>query len=1145
MALADLNGDSNLDAITANQADSTASVMLGLGDGTFAARTDFVADLGAVWIDTGDLNRDTIPDIVVGNYFASSVSVLLGTGTGSFGSATSFPVPPQSPEGALADFNEDGSLDVAVASRGTNTVAVLLGLGTGALGAATTYPTGPDPHSLEAGDFNNDTHVDLVAGNNLENTVRVFLGRGDGSFAPGVDVVADEGPRSLALGDLNADGDLDLVSANDYVGNISVVLGNGDGTFAASVNYPRSGVYAVALGDFNADGHLDVVTSNAEHNTASIFWGDGTGAIGGETTYVTGLTPWSIAAGRIDADATSDFVVANYFDNNVMAFTETAMTCRSDEHVLGHECFACPFGTTRPAGDDPSGADTECAAVIPCEENEHVLDHTCVLCMAPYTRPPGDLPNGPDTLCDAPSPCEENEHVVDHVCVVCPEGSTRPAGDDPSLADTNCVAPPGCGENEFVFDHRCLPCAAGTENPAGDDPTGDNTSCTAIAFCGDTETFCSDTCVDLNTSVLHCGRCDNACPAIEHGAHGCVDGACEAVSCDAGYELSDGACVEACGTPDMDLCTDDWCNQGRTVHTPRTETDFNDCTLDVCALGVFSHPTKANGTLCDDGNPCTVNSRCFTGICSGGEPADPSDNQMCTTDSCDPFVGFLHERADDSCREVCPETIGDCDSMAECETPLDTVDNCGACGTRCTGIAHATARCIAGSCGFAQCEIGYGSCDGSTSNGCETNLLGDRDNCGSCGTICTTECIEGVCAEEALTCSADTADCDGEAANGCETNLSALDDCGECGNLCTTVAHGAVACVARACVVTCEDGYYLSGGRCRRCDIVDDGDACTRDVCTAGASSHEAVDVDDNNPCTIDVCSPSAGIRHPHQANGTICGTDATCQDGACTYTKALPMEGVPWVLEAGPVVVASLGGTATRLVDGAPTAVTSITVSTSAPGPSELLSSMVLGDGTQLNQTIRLSPSGTVHNPPLQVTVVLPNSTNLQVLLCESSSECTAVPLESSLESSGQVTFGVEHFSFIAFVVDTPEVDESEEPDAGVPVDPDASVADAGTDAGSSAHDSGTTDAGSAVEADDASMSESDAGSGAFDSGSPDVDAASMDAGDPPKKSESSGCRIGATPSEPLANLWILVLCGGLAGRLRRRRTSAPRPVC
>ena len=77
--------------------------------------------------------------------------------------------------------------------------------------------------------------------------------------------------------------------------------------------------------------------------------------------------------------------------------------CASNQHVSSGSCTACPAGTTRAAGDDPSGGiDTACAATA-CGANERVSNNACVACAAYTTNAAGDLANGGDTACDAAS----------------------------------------------------------------------------------------------------------------------------------------------------------------------------------------------------------------------------------------------------------------------------------------------------------------------------------------------------------------------------------------------------------------------------------------------------------------------------------------------------------------------------------------------------------------------------------------------------------------------------------------------------------------------------------------------------------------------------------------------------------------------
>ena len=68
------------------------------------------------------------------------------------------------------------------------------------------------------------------------------------------------------------------------------------------------------------------------------------------------------------------------------------------------------------------------------------------------------------------------------------------------------------------------------------------------------------------------------------------------------------------------------------------------------------------------------------------------------------------------------------------------------CPPGCTN-PHGTTSCNSGGTCVPLCETGYGDCDGITTNGCETNLLTDDNNCGVCGNPCNPgwSCVNGIC----------------------------------------------------------------------------------------------------------------------------------------------------------------------------------------------------------------------------------------------------------------------------------------------------------------------------------------------------------------------------------------------------------------
>ena len=120
-----------------------------------------------------------------------------------------------------------------------------------------------------------------------------------------------------------------------------------------------------------------------------------------------------------------------------------APPCAEDEYATSsYTCAACPEHSTNPAGDNPGAGATSCK----CKRNYRVSGNACVPCDAGYKRAAGDDVTGADTECEVSVPCAENEYVDTTVCKPCPGNSKRAAGDDPAGDDTFCV----CDENQRV-----------------------------------------------------------------------------------------------------------------------------------------------------------------------------------------------------------------------------------------------------------------------------------------------------------------------------------------------------------------------------------------------------------------------------------------------------------------------------------------------------------------------------------------------------------------------------------------------------------------------------------------------------------------------------------------------------------------------
>jgi hypothetical protein len=277
----------------------------------------FATGLGPRSVALSDLNGDGHPDLVIADANIDSISVLLGIGDGGFGPHQTTPTGDGPAGAAVGDVNGDGVPDVVVPNFYDNFLSVLLGVGDGSFGPQQTIATGLSPVALALGDLNGDGKLDVAVANGNDNSVGVLLGMGDGAFAAQQAYAAGVHPFSIALGDLNGDGPLDIVVGNlgenlaDH--SAGVLLGNGDGTFAPQTTF-ASGVspFTIALGDADADDKLDVVIANIAANTASVLLGLGDGAFGEQRAFATGANPRSALLADINGDGKPDLAAADF-----------------------------------------------------------------------------------------------------------------------------------------------------------------------------------------------------------------------------------------------------------------------------------------------------------------------------------------------------------------------------------------------------------------------------------------------------------------------------------------------------------------------------------------------------------------------------------------------------------------------------------------------------------------------------------------------------------------------------------------------------------------------------------------------------------------------------------------------------------------
>jgi hypothetical protein len=318
--------------------------------------------------------------------------------------------------------------------------------------------------------------------------------------------------------------------------------------------------------------------------------------------------------------------------------------------------------------------------------------------------------------------------------------------------------------------------------------------------------------------------------------------------------------------------------------------------IDVCVLGAQLSPKEAIGATAFamySSYAATAGSIAgYCGlVCSGkcvDETVDPnhcgdcdticSQGQVCSSGSCVTRAGAT----------MCAGSYVNLQS---------NTSNCGSCGAACpVGGVHTSPACASGSCSL-PCATGFVDCDNNKqSDGCEIDATTDPNNCGGCGSYCsssniTLSCGSGLCNGN---CTAGFADCDNnKRSNGCETGTTNdNNNCGACGSVCV----GGATCTAGVCAYAqghacasfnqcltghCADGYCCDtacSGDCNACSAAYKGSGSN------GTCGFAAARTDPKSACLSSkyLCNGTQSSC-PTSCNANLdCTGGATCLSNLC-----------------------------------------------------------------------------------------------------------------------------------------------------------------------------------------------------------------------------------------------------------------------
>jgi hypothetical protein len=348
IALADLDGDGDLDAFLANgrnEMPEPNTVLLNEGEGTLLYSGQLLGNFESRAVALADFDNDGDMDALVSNISWGEYFWNEGDGTFPRKQSANFPDTAGYFIGlwrfSAADLNGDGRIDLFLTGccggglagpdefRTINAYNTVWLSGRGVL----PRPTGQrmslgGSEAAALGDLDGDGDLDAFIANSahLDEAMEmadfdpneVWLNDGQGVFSDSGQRLGAQRSYSIALGDLDGDGDLDA-----FVGNLGadeVWLNDGNAGFTDSgQTFNNSLTRYVYLADLDGDGDLDAFLGS--DTVGRIWFNDGQGSFKVTGQRLSYSWDSAVALGDVDGNGTVD-VVAGKLDSAKVWFND-------------------------------------------------------------------------------------------------------------------------------------------------------------------------------------------------------------------------------------------------------------------------------------------------------------------------------------------------------------------------------------------------------------------------------------------------------------------------------------------------------------------------------------------------------------------------------------------------------------------------------------------------------------------------------------------------------------------------------------------------------------------------------------------------------------------------------------------------------
>ncbi len=277
---ADIDGDGDIDALSASAANDKIAWYPNTGGGTFASPEQVIstATLAPTAVFAADIDGDGDMDALSAAFSQDEIAWHPNTGGGVFAARQVISTLTDLPRSVFAaDIDGDGDMDVLSASFNDDEIAWYPNSGGGTFASQEVISNDADnARSVFAADIDGDGDMDVLSASIDDDKIAWYENTdGAGTFGTQQVLSTDaDGAFCVSAADVDGDGDIDVLSASRWDNKVAWYENlDGAGTFASPeriISTAANRAVSVCTADVDNDGDMDVLSASANDN--KIAW---------------------------------------------------------------------------------------------------------------------------------------------------------------------------------------------------------------------------------------------------------------------------------------------------------------------------------------------------------------------------------------------------------------------------------------------------------------------------------------------------------------------------------------------------------------------------------------------------------------------------------------------------------------------------------------------------------------------------------------------------------------------------------------------------------------------------------------------------------------------------------------------------------